>query len=220
MFAAAMSLTSVGGAPSSSVVAPPWLRDGRSRRSGALRRAQYHRAEARVIGKLLQHFAALQHRGCCATKLGDALVHALTPAAAAAAPLRPPGIFYGQDAAATATTAYAQPVDEATYAAPASTANAPLASEAPATTAYVAPARAEPRTTSRTDRAKQPSIVVELINIFEGEILKCGTSPKPCTHYGLQRCAKARFAFESMELADSLAVCKPTNLALPASLVT
>ena len=94
-----MALTSNGGAPSSSV-APPWLRDGRSRRSGALRRAQYHRAEARVIGKLLQHFAALQHRGCCHTRLGAALELALSPGAAAAAPApsRPPGIFYEKGA--------------------------------------------------------------------------------------------------------------------------
>jgi len=94
-----MALTSNGGAPSSSV-APPWLRDGRSRRSGALRRAQYHRAEARVIGKLLQHFAALQHRGCCRTRLGAALELALSPGAAAAAPApsRPPGIFYAKGA--------------------------------------------------------------------------------------------------------------------------
>mgnify|MGYP000320449126 CR=1 FL=1 len=83
-----------------SSVAPPWLRDGRSRRSGALPRAQYHRAEARVIGKLLQHFAALQHRGCCHTRLGAALELALSPGAAAAAPApsRPPGIFYEKGA--------------------------------------------------------------------------------------------------------------------------
>ena len=216
-----MSLTSVGGAPSSSVVAPPWLRDGRSRRSGALRRAQYHRAEARVIGKLLQHFAALQHRGCCATKLGGALVQALTPAAAAAAPLRPPGIFFSQDAAATA---YAQPAYEAhPFEAPATTASAPPASSAAAQPAYAAPPAAAPtttdaapRTTPTTDWAMQPSILDEFIETFEGEIFKCGTGPVPRSGtYEQLQYAHARSAFEIIELAAPLAGYNQANCVCP-----
>ena len=72
----------------------PWPRP---RRSGALRRAQYARSEARAVSHLLKAFSELQHRGCSHTKLGTALMHALlSPAAtaAAAAPLRPPGIFF------------------------------------------------------------------------------------------------------------------------------
>ena len=80
----------------------PWLAQ-RPRRSGAQRRAQYDRGQARVIGSLLKSFATLQHRGCCNTKLGTALAQVLcaAPAAAAAAPaatapypVMPPGTFY------------------------------------------------------------------------------------------------------------------------------
>ena len=72
----------------------PWPRP---RRSGALRRAQYARSEARAVSHLLKAFSELQHRGCSHTKLGTALMHALlspAAAAAAAAPMRPPGIFF------------------------------------------------------------------------------------------------------------------------------
>ena len=102
----------------------------RPRRSGAQRRAQLERSQARVIGSLLKAFSALQHRGCCHTRLGTALAQALLcPAASpATAPLRPPGIFD----AAPATTAYAQPA----YAAPSYV--------APPTTAYAQPAYAAP----------------------------------------------------------------------------
>ena len=98
----------------------------RPRQSGAQRRAQLERSQARVIGSLLKAFSALQHRGCCHTRLGTALAQALLcPAASpATAPLRPPGIFD----AAPAPTACAQPA----YAA--------LAYVAPTTTAYPQPA--------------------------------------------------------------------------------
>lgn len=46
----------------------------RPNRSAASRRQQYARAHARVIQTLLRDFAALQHRGCQPTALGQALV--------------------------------------------------------------------------------------------------------------------------------------------------
>ena len=88
---------------SSSSAGLPWW-EHRPTRSGAQRRAQAQRANAQVIGKLLQNFAALQHRGCCNSRLVAALVRALSPGAAAAAaatavaPHRPPGIFYNVEA--------------------------------------------------------------------------------------------------------------------------
>ena len=89
----------------------PWPMP-RPRRSGALRRAQYARSQAKAVGHLLKAFAELHHRGCSNTKLGSALAQALAPAAtpeaappqpaavslaasiAAVAPERPPGVFY------------------------------------------------------------------------------------------------------------------------------
>ena len=72
----------------------------RPRRSGAQRRAQYERGQARVIGRLLKSFATLQHRGCCNTKLGTALAQVLCAAPAAAAapyPVMPPGTFFAAE---------------------------------------------------------------------------------------------------------------------------
>ena len=104
---------------------PPWL-DGRTRRSGAQRRAQDMRAEARMVQRLLKCFAQLQHRGCGSTALGKALAMALQPSVAEApsedataaavivAPERPPGTFYAkaQSYAAPATTDNAQPAQQ------------------------------------------------------------------------------------------------------------
>ena len=94
---------------------PPWL-VGRTRRSGAQRRAQDMRAEAGMVQRLLKCFAQLQHRGCGSTALGKALAMALQPSVAEApseaaaavvivAPERPPGTFYAkaQSYAAPAT---------------------------------------------------------------------------------------------------------------------
>ena len=141
----------------------------RPRRSGAPRRAQALRAEARMITRLLKCFAELQHRGCTQSALGNALQHALSmpsaasvAAAAATAPPKPPGIFFhGADGAdvideAPATTAYAQPTYATqTYAAPATTAYAQPAYAAqtyaaPATTAYAQQTYAQPTYAAQT----------------------------------------------------------------------
>ena len=193
----------------------------RSRRSGAQRRAQYKRADARAISHLLKAFDSLLHRGCSNTKLGGALVQALTPAsaadaAAAAAPLRPPGIFFAQDAAGDpATTAYAQPAYEApTYVAPTTTSYAQPA--------YAAPTYAAPATTADEQppiidfeggvtvplRATSPSIKVELYHTFKEEIdyvdwcVSKGTKPR--TQNEQQRLAKAVSVIEILNLLCSL----------------
>ena len=198
----------------------------RPRRSGAQRRAQLERSQARVIGSLLKAFSALQHRGCCHTRLGTALAQALLcPAASpATAPLRPPGIFD----AAPATTAYAQPA----YAAPSYVAPPTTAYAQPA---YAAPTYAAPPSTAfvqqpiidfkgvipvslratRVDAVdyiqdvipvprratRQPSVKAELFQVFKEEIDVCVVKGgKPRTHYEQQRQAKAFHAMEILNL--------------------
>ena len=182
----------------------------RPRRSGAQRRAQLERSQARVIGSLLKAFSALQHRGCCHTRLGTALAQALLcPAASpATAPLRPPGIFD----AAPATTAYAQPA----YAAPSYV--------APPTTAYAAPTYAAPPSTAFVQQpiidfkgvipvplraTRQLSVKAELYQIFyPGEVdyvdVCVSGRIKPRTHKEQQRLAKAVSAIEILNLLCSL----------------
>ena len=195
----------------------------RPRRSGAQRRAQLERSQARVIGSLLKAFSALQHRGCCHTRLGTALAQALLcPAASpATAPLRPPGIFD----AAPATPAYAQPAYAApTYVAPSTTAYAQPANAAPTyaappTTAYAQPpiidSKGIPLRATRVDEddyfqdvipvplraTRQPSVMAELFQVFKEEIDVCVLKGgKPRTHYEQQRQAKACLAMEILNL--------------------
>ena len=61
----------------------PRFREGRPRRSGAERRAQDRRAEARVAQRLVNAFAAFEHRGCQPSWLGAALAALLRPGAPA-----------------------------------------------------------------------------------------------------------------------------------------
>ena len=199
------------------------------RRSGARRRAQAYRAEARIINGLLRCFAQLQHRGCSNSILGAALELALSPttsstaaAAAAAAvaaavaptaPARPPGIFFPVIDAAPATTAYAQPAYAApTYVAPTTTAYAQPA--------YAAPTYAAPATTADeqppiidfeggvTVLTRQPSVMAELYqNFYPGEVdfveACLSGSCKPRTHNERQRLAKALSAIEILNLLYS-----------------
>eukprot|EP00972_Heterocapsa_arctica_P034050 5012398-Heterocapsa_arctica.AAC.1 len=58
--------------------APPGGSWQRARRSGAARRAQVERAQARTVQRLLKGFAELSaHRGCQPSKLGAALAKLL-----------------------------------------------------------------------------------------------------------------------------------------------
>ena len=50
----------------------------RVNRTAAARRQQYARANAKVTQVLLRNFQALQHRGCQTSKLGHALIAALS----------------------------------------------------------------------------------------------------------------------------------------------
>ena len=179
---------------------PPWL-DGRTRRSGAQRRAQDMRAEARMVQRLLKCFAQLQHRGCGSTALGKALAMALQPSVAEAplvAPERPPGTFYAkaQSYAAPATPSYAPPA----YEAPASTAFAqPAYVAAPATDSEA------PRTTSCTESlSMQPSVSAELLHLFRpgevGFVDACLGGFKPRTLNERQRLAKATTAIDILNL--------------------
>ena len=164
--------------------APPWV-GHRPRRSGDQRRAQYARAHARIVSGLLKSFAALQHRGCCNTQLGAALVHALGTAAPAAAappqaPARPPGIFVWE------------PIDFAkditTY---------PLR----ATRIEECVDYAKDITTVPLRATRQPSVKAELFQVFKEEIDVCVVKGgKPRTHYEQQRQAKAFHAMEILNL--------------------
>ena len=196
------------------------------RRSGAHRRAQLERSQARVIGSLLKAFSALQHRGCCHTRLGTALAQALLcPAASpATAPLRPPGIFD----AAPATTAYAQPAYAApSYVAPPTTAYAQPAYAAPTyaappSTAFVQQPIIDskgiipvPLRATRVDdddyiqdvipvllrATRQPSVKAELFQVFKDEIDVCVVKGgQPHTHYEQQRQVQAFHAMEILNL--------------------
>ena len=53
-------------------------RHSRPNRSSADRRAQYARADVRIVQRLMHNFSTLQHRGCQPTVLGTALHKALS----------------------------------------------------------------------------------------------------------------------------------------------
>ena len=190
---------------------PPWL-DGRTRRSGAQRRAQDMRAEARMVQRLLKCFAQLQHRGCGSTALGQALAMALQPsvaeapsedAAAAAvivAPERPPGTFYAKAHAAPATTDNAQPAQQPIHY---STDMIPVPLRATSVDVdYFLEVNPVPLRATR-----QPSVKAELYQLFIGEVefvdLWVSKGAKPSTQNGKQRFDRATSAIEILNLIVS-----------------
>ena len=73
-----MEAAAAASAPPSA--AAPWWSSRRPRRTAMERRAQVHRAEGRVVQRLLRAFDALDsHRGCKTSRLGAALADTLRP---------------------------------------------------------------------------------------------------------------------------------------------
>ena len=144
-----------------SQAAPPWVA-GRTRRSGAKRRAQAMRAEARVVTRLLKCFSQLHHRGCGNSVLGNALAKALLPVEGAVAdphtalaPERPPGVFFPTGVWEPLHSGYVQ---------------ATTTSRVQPASAAAAAAAAAPRLSP--EEPLIPSLHEELVSSFNGEIVR------------------------------------------------